>query len=77
MDIDYFDMQKWGYSDVLFTILYGKKDDQPSKIVFQTVLVALLHLRALVSPSRSPPTAKESWESHPKKTTSSLLPPPK
>jgi hypothetical protein len=40
MDIPYIEIQKWGYSDVLFTILFGKRDVPPSKIVLQTSLVA-------------------------------------
>lgn len=33
-------MQKWGFSDVLFTLLFGKKEEVPSKLVLQTTLVA-------------------------------------
>jgi hypothetical protein len=35
-------MQKWGYSDVLLSILHGKEEDVGTKIVFQTTLVGWL-----------------------------------
>jgi hypothetical protein len=42
--VDYKKFWKWGFSDVLFSFLYGKdsregKDEVPSKIVVQTHLV--------------------------------------
>lgn len=46
MDIQYVEMQKWGYSDVLFTVLFGKQDEAPSKIVLQTSLVDQYYRRA-------------------------------
>lgn len=48
MDIPYMQIQKWGYSDVLFTLLFGKKDAVPSKIVLQTALVGSSYSRAPV-----------------------------
>jgi hypothetical protein len=46
MEIPYVEIQKWGYSDVLFTLLFGKKDATPSKIVLQTTLVVSNDSRA-------------------------------